>query len=335
MLIDDVTIEVSAGKGGDGIVAWEKAKYSLGPAGGRGGRGGNVFVEGTANIGELNRYRHKRIFHAFDGQRGGQQRSIGANGEDITLLVPVGTVIHNLTTKIDTDIRKIGERVRIARGGNGGRGNFEFRGSRNTSPQECEPGKPGESAGLRFELKLIADVGFVGYPNAGKSSLLNALTAAKSKVANYPFTTLEPNLGAYYDLILADIPGLIEGASGGKGLGIKFLRHIERTSILFHFVSCESEDPARDYKVIRAELGAHNPELLEKKEYVLLTKTDILSDKEVAKKARLLKKKNPDVMAISILDDASLEPVKKILAVISEEKKVVPPVEDAMESLNT
>jgi GTP-binding protein len=174
-------------------------------------------------------------------------------------------------------IHKIGQRILIAKGGTGGRGNYHFRSSTNTSPREFEEGGKGEKFTIRFELKLIADVGFVGLPNVGKSSLLNELTNAKSRVANYHFTTLEPNLGTYYELILADIPGLIEGSSSGKGLGIKFLRHIERTQIIFHFISAESESPLKDYKTIRKELGTYSKALLLKEEHIFLTKHDLVT----------------------------------------------------------
>ena len=174
-----------------------------------------------------------------------------------------------------------------------------------------QPGLPGEEFTFRFELKLIADVGFVGLPNAGKSSMLNELTNAQSKVANYPFTTLEPNLGVYYELILADIPGIIEGSSTGKGLGTKFLRHIERTRILFHFVSAESLDLESDYKTIRSELGTHNKELLKKPEYLFLSKSDLFEKKELKEKLEILKKLNPTAIAVSIADEGSMEKMKK------------------------
>ena len=182
------------------------------------------------------------------------------------------------------EVLKIGERILAAKGGLGGKGNFHFRSSTNTSPKQFQEGLSGEYSTVRLELKLIADVGLIGLPNAGKSSLLNELTKAKSKVANYPFTTLEPNLGAYYELIIADVPGLIEGASVGKGLGIKFLRHIERTKILFHLISAESENPAKDYKIIKKELETHNKELAEKTEYVFLSKSDTLPQEEIKRK---------------------------------------------------
>jgi GTP-binding protein len=186
---------------------------------------------------------------------------------------------------------------------------------------QSQGGRPGEAFDLRLELKLIADVGFVGLPNAGKSSMLNALTNARSKVANYPFTTLEPNLGAYYELIIADIPGLIEGSSSGKGLGIKFLRHIERTKILFHFVSAESADPAKDYKLIRKELGTHSKELLKKPEYLFLSKSDLVDDEAaLKKKLAVLKKLNPSATAISINHAESMKKIEQLLNKIKSTK---------------
>ena len=256
MLIDDVTIKIKAGDGGSGSVAFNKTKMSLGPTGADGGNGGNVYLESESNLGALIQFRYKKELTAQNGERGKTQLNDGADGQDLVLKVPVGTVVHNLTTGQDMEIVSIGQRLLIAKGGRGGRGNYKFRSSTNTSPEEFEKGALGEEFELRLELKLIADVGFIGLPNVGKSSLLNELTNAKSKVANYPFTTLDPNLGAYYELILADIPGLLEGASQGRGLGIKFLRHIERTKTLFHFISAESTNPVSDYKIIRQELGA-------------------------------------------------------------------------------
>ncbi|MBI5401503.1 GTPase ObgE [Candidatus Wolfebacteria bacterium] len=320
MLIDDVMIKVASGKGGKGVVAFNKNMMSLGPAGGSGGNGGNVYIESVVDLGALRRFRNQKEFYAENGQDGRGQFVDGHTGADIILKVPVGTVIHNLNTKNDVEIVKIGEKVLIAKGGNGGKGNFLFRSSTNTSPKQFQEGKLGEEFKLQLELKLIADVGFVGLPNVGKSSLLNELTAAKSKVANYPFTTLEPNLGVYYELVLADIPGLIEGASSGKGLGIKFLRHVERTKILFHFISAESIDPANDYKTVKNELKIYNPELAKKKEYLFLTKTDILSSAEIKKKIADLKKLNKTATPISILDEKSLKKVREILNKIKEEK---------------
>lgn len=320
MLIDDVTIKVAAGNGGKGAVAFNKNMNSLGPVGGSGGRGGSVFAEGISNLSALNQFRFKKELRADNGMDGRDQFKDGEDGKDLTLKVPVGTVIHNLDTGTKTEITKIGERIMLAEGGKGGRGNFHFRSSTNTSPTQFQKGLPGTAYGFRLELKLIADVGFVGLPNVGKSSMLNELTNATSRVANYPFTTLEPNLGVYYELILADIPGLIEGSSKGKGLGIKFLRHIERTRILFHFVSAESGKPVTDYRTIRKELGAYNKELLDKQEYIFLSKSDEITPAELKKKLAALKKLNPKTIAVSILNDEDLREVRKILDRIKGEK---------------
>ena len=229
-------------------------------------------------------------------------------------------MVHNLTSGTDISVEKIGEPVLLASGGIGGRGNFHFRSSRNTSPVQSQGGRPGEAFELHLELKLIADVGFVGLPNAGKSSMLNALTNAGSKVGNYPFTTLEPNLGTYYELIIADIPGLIEGSSSGKGLGIKFLRHIERTKMLFHFISAESDDPKKDYQLIRKELGAHNKALLKKTEYLFLSKSDILDETDRKKKLAILKKLNANASATSVNDEESMKKMKELLNKIKSAK---------------
>ena len=320
MLIDDIKIKVSAGNGGKGAVAFNKNLMSLGPAGGTGGLGGSVLAVGISDISALRQFRFKKEFVAENGRDGRGQFRDGHDGKNLILTLPTGTVIHNLTNGADTTVLKIGEEILIAKGGLGGRGNFHFRSSRNTSPKQSQPGRPGESFELRLELKLIADVGFVGLPNAGKSSMLNALTNAKSRVANYPFTTLEPNLGAYYELILADIPGLIEGSAGGRGLGIKFLRHIERTRVLFHFISAESVDPRRDYEVIRQELGNHNQALLAKPEYLFLSKSDLLETKSLAEKLKIVKKIKPGAIAVSIKDPQSVKKVGEILNGASNKK---------------
>ena len=317
MLIDDVTIRVRAGNGGKGCVAFQKVPFSLGPTGGNGGNGGNFYFVGVSDLSALKQFRFKKEVQAEDGGFGRGQFLDGKDGADVIFKVPVGTIIHNLTTKEDTEIVKIGEPVLIAKGGKGGKGNFLFRSSTNTTPMQCQPGIPGEEFTLRLELKMIADVGFIGLPNVGKSSLLKELTNANPKVANYPFTTLEPNLGVYYDLILADIPGLIEGASEGKGLGIKFLRHVERTKILFHFISAESEDFKKDYQTIRKELGDYNETLLDKPEYIFITKTDLVPEAVLKEKIKKFRKK---ATAISIYDYDSVEKVKAVLGEIMKEK---------------
>lgn len=216
MLIDDVIIKVSAGNGGSGAVAFDKNKFGVGPTGANGGNGGNVYFIGVPELDALKQFRFRKELKAEDGKNGRGQFMDGRTGEDAVIKIPVGTVVYNLDNSSEKmEIVGVGEKVLIAKGGKGGKGNFFFRSSRNTSPMQSQGGLPGETFNIRLELKLIADIGFVGLPNVGKSSLLKELTNADPKVANYPFTTLEPNLGVYYDLILADIPGLIEGASSG------------------------------------------------------------------------------------------------------------------------
>ncbi len=338
MLIDDVIIKVSAGKGGKGAVAFNKQVMSLGPSGGSGGTGGSVFFEGVSDLSSLNQFRYEKDQRAEDGENGKVQFNDGADGSDLVLKIPVGTVITNVETGKVAEVLEVGEKICAAKGGHGGKGNFLFRSPRNTSPVRFQEGLPGEHFTVRLNLKFIADVGLIGLPNAGKSSLLNELTKAKSKVANYPFTTLEPNLGVYYKLILADIPGLIEGASSGKGLGIKFLRHIERTKVLFHLISAESENPAEDYAVIRKELETYSAEqfgtvltaegpalsvaegLVKKPEHVFLSKSDMIPMADLKKKISALKKLSKHVTPISVYDWESLEKVKKILNKIQGKK---------------
>lgn len=317
MLIDDVVVRISGGKGGDGIVGFSKTRLTLGPTGGNGGPGGDVYLEGVNDISALQQFKFTKEIKAEDGGQGTTRLNDGPRGQDLIVKIPVGTVCTNLTTGEVREITRAGEQIMVAHGGYRGRGNFHFRASTNTSPKEFEEGKDGESFEFRFELKMIADVGLVGLPNAGKSSLLNALTGAHSKVGNYSFTTLEPHLGAYYGLILADVPGLIEGASEGKGLGDKFLRHIERTREIFHLVSAESDDVVRDYKVIRTELEKYNPELAEKDEQLILSKSDMVSEKEVKEKLAKLKKMNKNVIPLSVIDDESLQRVKEILSTMT------------------
>ncbi|MBI2109436.1 MAG: GTPase ObgE [Parcubacteria group bacterium] len=320
MLIDDVTIKVSAGNGGRGAVAFNKQAMSLGPTGGSGGAGGSVYFEGVSDLGSLDQFRYEKDQKAEGGENGKAQCNDGADGDDLILKIPVGTVITKVETNEVWELLKVGEKILVAKGGHGGKGNFLFRSSKNTSPRQFQEGLLGEHFTVRLNLKLIADVGLIGLPNAGKSSLLNELTKAKSKVANYAFTTLEPNLGVYYELIIADIPGLIEGASSGKGLGMKFLRHVERTKILFHLISAESKTPVKDYRVIKKELKTYSGELVKKPEYVFLSKSDMVSAADVKKKVFTLKKLNKHVTPISVYDWESLEKVKKILNKIQAKK---------------
>jgi len=321
MLIDEIKLQVTAGNGGRGAAAFNKVPLMLGPTGGDGGNGGSVYFEGTPDINALMVYASRKEVKGEDGKNARGQYIDGRAGEDLFIKIPVGTRIVNTDTEYVKEIEEVGQRILAAGGGIGGRGNFKFRSSTNTSPTEFEEGTLGDSIHYRLELRLIADVGLVGLPNAGKSSLLNALTAAKSRVGNYAFTTLEASLGAYYELIIADIPGLIEGASEGKGLGTKFLKHIERTKTIFHLVSAESDDVVRDYKIIRKELKTFNPKLAEKQEYVFLSKMDMVEAGEVKDKLKALKKAGVDAEAISVIDDASLEHVRHVLNTIKSEKE--------------
>lgn len=327
MLIDNVTIKVKAGDGGRGAVAFNKNKMALGPVGGNGGDGGDLYFEGVSDLGMLSQFRNIKVVKAKNGGNGQGNFIDGIDSDDITIKIPIGSVITNLDTKIVQEIVHVGERILIAYGGRGGKGNFRFRGPQNTRPKEFQFGKPGDDFTIRLELKLIADVGLIGLPNVGKSSLLNELTDAKSKVANYQFTTLEPHLGVYYGVVLADIPGLIEGASKGKGLGIKFLQHIERTKTIFHLISAESADVIADYKVVRNELEkylsadqAGSKLLAKKKEYVFLSKYDEVTEKDLKKKLAALRKMNKKTSALSIHDVDALEKVKKILNTIQKGK---------------
>lgn len=320
MLVDEVTVQMQAGAGGKGGVAFNKVRLSRGPTGGDGGNGGSIYFEGISDLNALGAFAHKNVILAEDGHDGRGAFLDGRKGEDHVVRIPIGTTITNLITGFKQEMEHLGQRILAAGGGIGGRGNFKFRSATNTSPQDFTEGSQGDKPSYRLELKLIADVGLVGLPNAGKSSLLNELTAAKSRVANYAFTTLEPHLGAYYELILADIPGLIEGASGGKGLGVKFLKHIERTKTLFHLISAESDDPIRDYKVVRHELESYGSDLVKKKERVFLTKSDTVSRDVLQEKLKALKKAKIEAVPASVLDDAAMAEMKKILNEIKADK---------------
>lgn len=324
MFIDEVSLKVSGGNGGKGDVAFNKNKNSRGPVGGRGGDGGSVYFEGVSNLSALSQFQYKKEVKGQNGQDGRDQYRDGAKAPDLIVKIPIGTLVHNIENKTTFEVIKVDQKILVAKGGPGGRGNFHFKSSLNTTPMEFEYGHPGQKLNLKLEMKLIADVGLVGLPNVGKSSLLVSLTKAKSKIANYNFTTLEPHLGSYYGLILADVPGLIEGASKGKGLGHKFLRHIERTRTLFHLISAESKDPLKDYQVIRNELKSYNPELLKKPEYVFLSKSDAVTQKGLEEKIRALKKAGFKPQPLSVIDDTSLTAIKKLLNQLIDTSSPVP-----------
>jgi len=313
MLIDEAIIEIKAGDGGDGKISFRREKFRPkgGPDGGNGGDGGDFYLKGVEDLGVLSKFRFQKKFFAEDGRPGDRSKKRGTGGEDKILSVPVGTFVKDLGTQEYWEFNRVGEEILLARGGRGGQGNWEFRSATNQAPRFAQKGTLGQRRKIYLELRLIADIGIIGLPNAGKSSLLNKLTRAKAKVAAYPFTTLEPNLGVMDGLILADLPGLIEGASIGKGLGFKFLRHIKRTKILWHCLSLETTNPLKDYQIIRKELGDYEKELLEKPEIILLTKSDLVSKKEIDLTKEKLKETGKKIFICSIYESKSLLNLKK------------------------
>ncbi|OGK64803.1 hypothetical protein A2262_01250, partial [Candidatus Roizmanbacteria bacterium RIFOXYA2_FULL_41_8] len=291
----------------------EKFVPKGGPDGGNGGNGGSVYVIGQNNIYLLKKFREQPLVKAESGQPGAKNKKHGANAPDLIIKVPLGTRITNLWDNSQVEILDESSRFLLAKGGKGGFGNWEFRSPTNQTPRQFEPGRPGQNTKYLFELQLIADIGLIGLPNAGKSTLLNALTQAQAKTADYPFTTLEPNLGAFDDYIIADIPGLIEGAHFGKGLGIRFLRHVERTKLLVHCLSCESENLIKDYQIIRQELIAYNPKFVDRPELLILTKADVLDKKTQTKLINQFIKQNLKPLFVSVLLEESLEELKAVM----------------------
>jgi GTP-binding protein len=291
MFIDYAKIYVKAGKGGDGAVAFRREKYvpKGGPAGGNGGKGGDVIFVADSNLGTLLDFKYNRKYIAEDGQPGGNSLKDGRNGNDIIIKVPVGTIIKDEETgKVLCDLNENGKQFVAAKGGKGGKGNSNFATPTNQTPRYAEKGKPGDEKNIILELKLIADVGLVGFPNAGKSTLISTVSAARPKIADYPFTTLEPNLGIvrykeYDSFTIADIPGIIEGAHEGKGLGLKFLRHIERTKILLIMVEAISDDYQRDFDILLKELKNYSKTLATKKKIFGISKADLLTPDRIEK----------------------------------------------------
>ena len=311
MLVDDVDIVIKAGHGGTGRVSFHNKK-GAGPDGGNGGKGGDVFVEVTSDLYGLNRYVSKKVLVAQNGEAGGKKDKSGADAGDLTLIMPIGTFITDEEGD-EIELDEIGKKVLLAKGGLGGKGNAFYKSPRNTTPRYAQPGLRGEEKKLNLKLKLIADFGLIGLPNAGKSSILNELTNAGAKIGDYPFTTLEPNLGMLNGKVIADIPGLIEGASEGKGLGHKFLKHIEKVKLLLHCISSESDNPISDYTIIHKELKEYSSILLEKQEIILLTKSDLIKDNDLKKKLKSLAKTKKQIISVSIHDWESLQLLIKIL----------------------
>jgi GTP-binding protein len=342
MFVDEAKIFVKAGDGGNGCVAFRREKYVPrgGPSGGDGGRGGSVYLEANPNDNTLLRYRYNREFKADRGRHGEGSNCTGVSGDDTILKVPVGTLVFDATGNVLlADLKRPGQRLLVAQGGRGGRGNQHFAKPWHQAPREKEEGEAGEERNLRLELKLLADVGLVGFPNAGKSTLISVISAARPKIANYPFTTLEPNLGVVNadggtgghgtelgrTFVVADLPGLIEGASQGAGLGIRFLRHVERTRLLVHLIDTSDMaemDPVKAFEIIESELGAFSEKLLEKPMIVVATKLDATTDvTKLEELKKFCEKKGLEFHAISA---AAGEGVKELVRGIADALDKIP-----------
>lgn len=309
--VDELRIYARAGRGGNGVVRWRQDKFEDrgGPAGGDGGRGGDVYLRGVKDSALLARYTHDTRFIAEDGEDGFKKKMEGANGEDLYIDLPVGSLVTKIGTDEAYDITKEGETILILKGGKGGLGNEHFKSSTNTTPYESTPGKTGEEGNFHIELRLFADIGLVGYPNSGKSTLINALTNSKSKIGAYAFTTLDPHLGALQEFVVADIPGIIEGASEGKGLGLKFLKHIKRTKMIAHLVSFENENMMETYKNIRKELENYDEDLAAKPEVVILTKTDVADESRINSEIKNFENLGKQILLMTAFDDQSVKKV--------------------------
>lgn len=337
MFVDQATIRVKSGAGGNGMVAWRREKYVPfgGPAGGDGGVGGAVYLEASADLNTLLDFRYQSIFKAEDGEKGGPKNRHGKAGRDLIIQVPCGTIVRDTETGLAiADLTTPGERALAAIGGRGGRGNARFSSSKRQAPQFAEPGEPGIERELALELKLIAEVGIIGLPNAGKSTLISIISAAKPKIADYPFTTLTPNLGVVRGpkgdgVVVADIPGLVEGASEGIGLGHEFLRHVERTRLLLHLVDAsQTQEAPAHFDLINRELARYNPHLAQKPQLVILSKSDAVTPETLDRLSELLQQHGAErVFVISAVTreglDALLSAMFEALDVLPREETVV------------
>lgn len=313
MLVDNVTLIIKAGNGGNGSAHFLRNGQTSrgGPDGGNGGDGGDVSFVGSHNITDLSDFRFKKKIVAESGTEGLGKKMHGKNAPHLTIELPLGTRITDVNSGKIHEITQAS--ILFARGGQGGRGNTEFKSATNQTPKNFEKGTPGEQKELLLELRLIADIGLIGLPNAGKSSVLATLTMATPKIGAYPFTTLEPNIGMLDTHAIADIPGLIEGASKGKGLGVDFLRHIEKTKILVHCIDLTNTAPKKTYDTVRREFKKFDPLLLEKPEYILLTKTDLVDAATITKTTKLFTKLGKNVLSCSIYDPKSIDALKESL----------------------
>jgi len=328
MFIDHAKVRIQAGNGGHGCIGFRKEKFAPkgGPNGGDGGKGGNVIVAGKANMNTLLNYRHIQTLKADDGANGEGGNRTGKGGKDIYVYVPVGTEVFNIVDDVEVkvaDITEVGQEVILAKGGKGGRGNLSFATATHQAPRKATDGKPGGHMELELNLKLMADVGLVGFPNAGKSTLLSAVSAARPKIANYEFTTLEPSLGVirvseYESFVMADIPGIIEGAHTGKGLGIQFLQHIQRTKVLLFLLDINSPDPLKDYQVLKSELHQYDNFLDKKPHLIVMSKIDTIPGDELEPKLEELRQTfseqmHEEIMAISSVSQHNLLLLKRKL----------------------
>lgn len=315
MFVDELTIFAKAGDGGNGVVRWrhEKFRPNAGPAGGDGGNGGDVYVRAVKDLNRLSKYTGNNSFKAELGEAGTNKSMAGKNGDDIFIDIPVGSRVKDIGRNRYFELTHIGDTQRILKGGKGGLGNEHFKSATNQAPEESTEGKKGEAGEFLIEVALMVDVGLIGLPNAGKSTLLNNLTNAQSRIGAYPFTTLEPHLGDMYGFVLADIPGLIAGAADGKGLGHKFLRHVSRTKMLLHLVSLENEDILFTYNTIREELSKYDESLSDKEEWIILTKNDLVEQAYIYQAVTALAKTEKRVLVVGQNDPESYKKLRDAL----------------------